>query len=410
MKNQISKLFKVVMVILFSILLLVTTNKSYSQWIQDTSHFPMSINSMTKTNLGRWVTSSDSNKIYFQSKNDTIWCVKKNDIPTNYSINLIYFISDSVGFVGSSNYHQILRTTNCGQNWNKGWYGDIFGKITSITFNENNIGYITGNRNDENSSNVFYTSDGGANWTWQTNLISTIDINSATIMNDTFYCATANKIYKIKHVSGINFYISSITFTNQTLVSVTFHNRYLWYWITPQGIHQSVNGGNSSLPIYSCVGLNKIYSVDSANIFACGNNKILRSGNAGYNWIDQTHPVGNYTGFYFSKLSEGYCFNNTMVLKLTDITTINNNSSLISKEYTLNQNYPNPFNASTKISYNGTSKARFNVYNIIGKLVYSEMITNGYIFDAKELTSGIYFYNIQNGNYKSETKKMTLLK
>lgn len=86
-------------------------------------------------------------------------------------------------------------------------------------------------------------------------------------------------------------------------------------------------------------------------------------------------------------------------------------------KFSLKQNFPNPFNPSTTISFALPVKSgvRINIYNQIGQLV--EEVLNSVFeagnheikFDAKNLSSGIYFYEIQADNFKS-IKKMTLLK
>lgn len=97
----------------------------------------------------------------------------------------------------------------------------------------------------------------------------------------------------------------------------------------------------------------------------------------------------------------------------TDISE--NNLSL--QEFKLNQNYPNPFNPSTVISYQlpVSGMVTLKVYDILGNevetLVEEEKPAGIHEveFDASELTSGIYFYQMRVENYSS-TKKMFLLK
>jgi hypothetical protein len=87
------------------------------------------------------------------------------------------------------------------------------------------------------------------------------------------------------------------------------------------------------------------------------------------------------------------------------------------KKFSLGQNYPNPFNPTTKISFSIPSRAMvtLNIYNILGQEVAtpvkSEYSAGDYTidFNASKLSSGIYFYHIQAGNYSS-TKKMILMK
>ncbi len=93
------------------------------------------------------------------------------------------------------------------------------------------------------------------------------------------------------------------------------------------------------------------------------------------------------------------------------------NEKILPEEFTLAQNYPNPFNPSTIIRFS-IPQAQFvtlNVYNILGEkvasLVNREMTTGVHHinFNAKGLSSGVYFYSIRAGEFNL-TKKMILLK
>ena len=86
-------------------------------------------------------------------------------------------------------------------------------------------------------------------------------------------------------------------------------------------------------------------------------------------------------------------------------------------KFSLDQNYPNPFNPATTIEYsipeNGLVK--LIVTNAIGEevatLVNEFKDAGNYksLFNAFELSSGIYFYSLQTGDF-FETRKMLLLK
>jgi hypothetical protein len=77
------------------------------------------------------------------------------------------------------------------------------------------------------------------------------------------------------------------------------------------------------------------------------------------------------------------------------------------------QNYPNPFNPSTMIKYNMPVKGfvTVRIYNTMGQEV--ENLEQGEItagvheiqWTTKNLSSGVYFYKMQAGQYL-ETKKM----
>ncbi|MHB1686459.1 MAG: T9SS type A sorting domain-containing protein [Ignavibacteriaceae bacterium] len=87
------------------------------------------------------------------------------------------------------------------------------------------------------------------------------------------------------------------------------------------------------------------------------------------------------------------------------------------KSYALDQNYPNPFNPSTIISYQIPSDGivTVKVFDPLGrevKTLVNEFKSQGRYsvsFDASQLASGVYFYQLKSGDYIS-TKKMILLK
>ena len=98
------------------------------------------------------------------------------------------------------------------------------------------------------------------------------------------------------------------------------------------------------------------------------------------------------------------------------ITAVNVNFSSVNS-YSLSNNYPNPFNPSTKISY--TIPERSNVTLVVFDLLGSEVaaLVNGEIepgtyditFNASQLSSGIYFYRFQGGDFV-QTRKMIVIK
>lgn len=85
--------------------------------------------------------------------------------------------------------------------------------------------------------------------------------------------------------------------------------------------------------------------------------------------------------------------------------------------YKLEQNFPNPFNPVTKINYSipKSSKVTINIFDILGQrvasLVDERQDAGSYSvdFNASELSSGVYYYKIDAGEFSS-IKKMTLVK
>ncbi|MBN2410243.1 T9SS type A sorting domain-containing protein, partial [candidate division KSB1 bacterium] len=98
-------------------------------------------------------------------------------------------------------------------------------------------------------------------------------------------------------------------------------------------------------------------------------------------------------------------------------TAVEKQDNEVPVSFELSQNYPNPFNPSTEIVFNLAKPGytTLSVYNVLGQLV--EMLvdremavgTYRFTFDAKNIPSGIYFYQLQSGEFK-QMKKMMLMK
>jgi hypothetical protein len=99
------------------------------------------------------------------------------------------------------------------------------------------------------------------------------------------------------------------------------------------------------------------------------------------------------------------------------ITSILNEKPNNPTEYFLNQNYPNPFNPKTIIRFQQPmdGNVELKVFDALGIEVatlideYKPAGSYEIEFNASNLSSGVYFYQLSAGNY-IEVKKMTLLK
>ncbi len=102
--------------------------------------------------------------------------------------------------------------------------------------------------------------------------------------------------------------------------------------------------------------------------------------------------------------------NNGTLTGVTPVTTI-------ADKYSLSQNYPNPFNPTTKISFSIPTNGfvTMKIFDVAGKevmtLVNKSMTVGSYSvdFNGASLSSGVYFYRLESGNFV-ETKKMMLVK
>jgi len=127
-------------------------------------------------------------------------------------------------------------------------------------------------------------------------------------------------------------------------------------------------------------------------------------GTTQYYWRVQAHNAAGASGW-------------SQVLTFTTEVATSISGTELPAELTLYQNYPNPFNPTTIITFGlpEASNIQLAVYDMLGRRV--AMLENGMrtagwhevSFDASNLSSGIYIYRIQAGDFV-QTRKMMLVK
>ena len=132
-----------------------------------------------------------------------------------------------------------------------------------------------------------------------------------------------------------------------------------------------------------------------------------------------------------SKVQEGSLNFNESLITIPEVKVYKDSSNLrvflnpvnvdkqleIPKQFVLEQNYPNPLNPSTKIKYSipKSSQVSLKIFNTLGQeletLVNEEKPVGTYElnWNAANLPSGVYFYQLKAGEYL-QTKKMILIK
>ena len=104
--------------------------------------------------------------------------------------------------------------------------------------------------------------------------------------------------------------------------------------------------------------------------------------------------------------------------KKGNITTGISSFENIAYNFTLYQNYPNPFNPSTKIKFR-LLKKRFIILKVLdvrGRTVLilerksMDLGFHEYYFNAKNLPSGIYFYQLEVIDFSKKNEKFSIAK
>jgi photosystem II stability/assembly factor-like uncharacterized protein len=284
------------------------------------------------------------------------------------------------------NSSPILRSTNFGDTWSS-WSNFTFNDPCDIVvlFGNSNLIYF----GDQNGGGKVYKStDSGVNW----NLL----------------------------ISPGGSEIPMIGATNLDLNRVFFTN-----W-GGTGFWRSTNAGNNWAEVVSdgdAWGTDVAKDDPTAVAFATwGNGLTYISTNGGDNFINL--PSGDYAnyGMYFYDKGTLIAEQSGGIYKLnvnySTPVTVQKMSNEIPQQFSLFQNYPNPFNPSTKILYElpKSTIVKITVYDVLGKevmrLVNNEFKQAGKYsieFNGNNLSSGVYFYKIEAGEYKL-TKKMLLVK
>ncbi|TRZ63992.1 T9SS C-terminal target domain-containing protein [bacterium] len=424
-----SKLF---LIFVFYITLFIS-NYSLPQWITLNSGTGQNINAIQFINPQTGYAVGAAGTIIKTTNTGINW----TSLNTGSSVEIrsVYFLNSSVGIVCGYN-GTILKTNNGGNNWsivNSGTTNHLFG----ISFYNDSVGICSGN-----SGTTLYSSNGGNTWLTGSPTGYMVTFYSSFMVNTTVgYSAGVNTIFSPLVAkttnSGANWtYYSFMVNNNEaTLRDVHFFDTQNGIavsnlWNGQGGISRTTNGGvNWSSQIFT----SGIFGIDFPNPltgYCVGlNGLILKSGDGGNNWIQQssgTTSLLNSVDFVDS--INGFAVGNGgIILKTTNggITSIINNSNNVPDKFYLYQNYPNPFNPSTIIRYEipdllstrilGEDLVTLKVYDILGKeietLVNERQMPGTYeaTFNASRYPSGVYFYKLTTEGY-SEAKKMILLR
>jgi photosystem II stability/assembly factor-like uncharacterized protein len=247
---------------------------------------------------------------------------------------------------------------------------------------------------------VWATTDGGNNW---------FDFNGGTMLNT--YTVRA----LVFNPTGNHTLFAGRASTTVNLGGV-YEFTFSFVPVELVSFSAEVFGGNVNLSWMTATELNNYgfqierrnaESTEWVNIgFVNGNGSTTET--QYYSFSDNLVPIGQY--FYRLKqldFSGSYEFSSEIEATILEVLN----------DFTLKQNYPNPFNPSTRISFSLPQNvfATLKVFDVLGNeietLVNRDLEAGSYEveFIGKNLTSGVYFYNITAGEF-SKTMKMILSK
>jgi len=366
---------------------------------------------------------TNSGSIYSSSgqtsfNNGLNWLLFSNPIIVSYSIA----VDKNSGYIYLANgRNQVHRSTDNGSNFSTFY----------ISQNVNDYVNIVSIHNGEifsNGLNLYKSTNEGVNWVY----ISDQRFRSFAVNKKNYYFGSnGTGVYRSTN-SGQN-WILVLTLINSNLYPynpLMVTTEEVIYAGGTEGIFKSENDGVNWIKDAEINNISSIIQAQNGKIFASSYNffSVNEGGvysKEGNSWQDITYNLSR-------KNVLGMCFNqNGQMLVSTagsgvfrsvdPVIGLHQISQTLPADYVLLQNYPNPFNPSTKIKFcipadvkHQRSNVRLVVYDLIGrevvKLVDSKLEPGSYEveFDGSHLSSGIYFYRLDAGDF-TETKKMTLV-
>jgi len=412
-------------IILFISVLCAFASSGFSQWtVQYTPATAQTVMSLkffnNTTGYHSGILYNGSTMNIYKTTNGSLNYTSQNSNFTSQRFMSIFMLHPDTVFI-SGNYGKILRTVNGGNNWIV-QYSDTTLQLWGLFFVNSNTGFVAGS-----SGRIMKTTNKGDNWIILTTPTSTALDGIYFVNETTGYVGGANIFLKTTDagqtwVNKVGSFISPF----ETAQAVYFSDENTGLYSTNAArIVRTTDGGNTWNLVYSLSGGGAVWGLSFPTPltgYGCTSvGTVLRTINGGLNWTEQTTPLTeNLYEISFPSVNTGYIASwSGKILKTTNggATYINNINSNIPDNYSLKQNYPNPFNPSTNIEFE-IKKSGFTtlkIYNSDGKEIASlineflEAGTYETMFDAKNLSSGLYFCKLTSGNF-TDTKKLMLIK
>ena len=349
---------------------------------------------------------------------------------TSYYVRALSFSDQMRGWVGLEsvgNWGGFFRTTDGGNTWVS--QVDSIPRVWDISFINDSLGWFV------SGSKIYNTTNGGNTWAIEADILDISEFNSMQFTSqDRGWAGGYIGLYKTE--DGGNSWTEIFPLGNDIYPQRIFFLNDLEGWIITYGseIFKTTDGGTSRIDqsistpqdfIYS-----DIYFVDSNTGWIVGENYsfgsiVLHTINGGSDWEIIDFPTSQpLSRVLFRNKNIGWIIAYSgAILHTTNggVTFIEdeNNNFTKPKDFLLQQNYPNPFNPSTSIQYAISSRqfVTLKVYDLLGRevatLVNEEKPAGAYnvqfTMNNVQLSSGIYLYRLQAGDYV-ESKKMILLK
>ena len=257
-------------------------------------------------------------------------------------------------------------------------------------------------------------------------------VNCLAVIGSNIYAGTAKGIYLSTNY-GVNWAIINNELTNLNVSAFAVNGSNFFAGTRGEGVFLSTDVGNSWTAVNNgLAGLAKdvlSFAFSDDNIFvSTWRGGVYLSTNNGTNWtsvntgamdfdygsVSTVQSLAVIGSELFAATRGAGVWRRPLTEMITDVEELEYN---LPEKYLLEQNYPNPFNPSTTIKYSipNASKVIIKIFDVLGNeietLVSEEKPVSTFElnWNATNLPSGVYFYQLKAGDF-IQTKKMILLK
>lgn len=269
---------------------------------------------------------------------------------------------------------------------------------------------------------VYRSNDNGQTWTMVNNGLTSAKVEALAVMGTSLFAGTAGGGIFVSNDLGANWTATNTGLGNTSILSLAVHGSIIYAGTAGSGVYISANNGASWSWAGSGLTNSTVneFAVSGSTVFAATNAGVFATTTNGSSWTDVSSGLVRSKSILSlavagTDLYAGTFGNSVWKRPLSQMPK--RSVAVQTPTFHLEQNYPNPFNPSTTITYsipeNGVVTLR--VYDRIGRMVaelengMKESGTHSTLFDARELSSGIYFYRLEmNGQIRTGT--MTLMK
>jgi len=350
----------------------------------------------------------------------------------NIHFTKIQFANNSIGYA-STNFYNFYKTTDAGLNWIQ--LSTLDGAEDMAVINTDTILVVT---SDGFAGGVFRSTNGGLNWQALGPTGGSGQPYNIYMFNKDIGFNLGSAAMKKTTNGGVNWFVitgegyASIKFIDSSkgwktagsnIISTTTNGGLNWIAQQLPNIHHAYSGTGLSI-----INKDTVWMIGNEYYFGL----LYKTTNGGNNWGYQIADTSIHEtfGYFISFINNkiGWALSsldlNTEIHTLTGgndstfFTSINNTITSIPKDYILYQNYPNPFNPMTNVKVQMLKQgfAEIKVFDMSGKLIkvlIKQNLSSGehkIVFDASDLTSGVYFYILFVDGNRIDTKKAILIK